>query len=163
MAESGRDYMTIGEVVEHMSDSYPDLTISKVRFLEDEGLVSPERTGGGYRKFHPADVTRIELVLRLQRDHFMPLALRGAQGERQGRVPPNSSHRSRTPRRSRFRRMKPRRTRLSRTDALWSSHDVHPRTGASVLVVLSQGDHGEEIAGSDIAIATRAGIYARSG
>jgi DNA-binding transcriptional MerR regulator len=90
MAVSGREYMTIGEVVEHLAESYPDLTISKVRFLEDEGLVSPERTGGGYRKFHPADVTRIELVLRLQRDNFMPLAVIREKLKEvdKGRVPP---------------------------------------------------------------------------
>jgi len=46
------EFMTIGEVVEQLKPEYPDLTISKVRFLEDEGLVSPERTSGGYRKFH---------------------------------------------------------------------------------------------------------------
>lgn len=74
MAKS-RDYMTIGEVVETLSPSYPDLTISKVRFLEEEGLVSPERTAGGYRKFTSADVARVELILRLQRDHFLPLAI----------------------------------------------------------------------------------------
>ena len=61
-----RDYMTIGEVVESLADTYGDLTISKVRYLEDERLISPERTPGGYRKYRPADVQRLELVLRLQ-------------------------------------------------------------------------------------------------
>ena len=70
-----RDYMTIGEVVEKLLPAHPDLTISKVRFLEDERLISPERTPGGYRKYRPADVQRLELVLRLQKDHFMPLAV----------------------------------------------------------------------------------------
>jgi DNA-binding transcriptional MerR regulator len=51
------------------------VTISKIRFLEEEGLVSPERTAGGYRKFSDADVARIELVLRLQKEHFLPLAV----------------------------------------------------------------------------------------
>lgn len=67
--------MTIGEVVERLSSAYPDLTISKIRFLEEEGLVSPERTPGGYRKFGPTDVSRVELILRLQREHFLPLAV----------------------------------------------------------------------------------------
>jgi DNA-binding transcriptional MerR regulator len=75
MAASVRDYLTIGEVVEKLIASYPDLTISKVRFLEDEGLITPDRTAGGYRKYHPNDVQRLELVLRLQKDHFMPLAV----------------------------------------------------------------------------------------
>ena len=67
--------MTIGEVVERLSTAYPDLSISKVRFLEEEGLVAPERTPGGYRKFSSADVARIEAILRLQKDHFLPLAV----------------------------------------------------------------------------------------
>jgi DNA-binding transcriptional MerR regulator len=70
-----RDYLTIGEVVEQLGASHADLSISKVRFLEDEGLIAPERTAGGYRKFRPADVQRLELILRLQRDHFLPLAV----------------------------------------------------------------------------------------
>ncbi len=72
---SSRDYLTIGEVVQRLQPAYPDLSISKVRFLEEEGLVTPERTAGGYRKFTPNDVGRIEMVLRLQRDHFLPLSV----------------------------------------------------------------------------------------
>lgn len=74
MARS-RDYMTIGELVESLAPAHPDLTISKVRFLEDEGLVTPERTAGGYRKFSTSDVARVDLVLRLQKEHFLPLAV----------------------------------------------------------------------------------------
>ncbi len=70
-----RDYMTIGEVVERLAEAHPDLSISKVRFLEEEGLIVPERTAGGYRKFHQADVTRIDLILKLQRENFLPLAV----------------------------------------------------------------------------------------
>lgn len=72
---STRDYLTIGEVVQRLKSAYPDLSISKVRFLEDEGLVSPERTQGGYRKFSQSDVARVEMVLRLQRDYFLPLSV----------------------------------------------------------------------------------------
>jgi len=72
---SSRDYLTIGEVVQRLQPVYPDLSISKVRFLEEEGLITPERTAGGYRKFASSDVTRIEMILRLQRDHFFPLAI----------------------------------------------------------------------------------------
>ncbi|HEY3318740.1 MAG TPA: MerR family transcriptional regulator [Coriobacteriia bacterium] len=75
MPAKTRDYMTIGEVVETLGKTHPDVTISKIRFLEEEGLVSPERTAGGYRKFVPADLARIELVLRLQKEHFLPLAV----------------------------------------------------------------------------------------
>ena len=70
-----RDYLTIGEVVQRLQNSYPDLSISKVRFLEEEELVAPERTAGGYRKFSQADVSRVEMILRLQKDHFLPLAV----------------------------------------------------------------------------------------
>ena len=70
-----RDYMTIGDVVDRLAPTYPDLSISKLRFLEEEGLIHPERTPGGYRKFSSADLERIEAVLRLQRDHFLPLAV----------------------------------------------------------------------------------------
>lgn len=72
---STREYMTIGEVVDRLIGTYPDLSISKLRFLEDEGLISPERTPGGYRKFTQADLQRVELVLRLQKEHFLPLAV----------------------------------------------------------------------------------------
>jgi DNA-binding transcriptional MerR regulator len=70
-----RDYMTIGELVESLVPAHPDLTISKVRFLEDEGLITPERTAGGYRKFSTSDVARVDLVLRLQKEHFLPLSV----------------------------------------------------------------------------------------
>lgn len=86
---SSRDYLTIGEVVQKLQPTYSDLSISKVRFLEEEGLVSPERTAGGYRKFSQADVARVEMILRLQRDHFLPLAIireKLAEFDR-GRVP----------------------------------------------------------------------------
>jgi len=72
---SGRDYVTIGEVVERLRSAYPDLSISKIRFLEEEGLISPERTAGGYRKFASNDITRVELILRLQKENFLPLAV----------------------------------------------------------------------------------------
>jgi len=72
---STRDYLTIGEVVQKLQPAYPDLSISKVRFLEEEDLITPERTAGGYRKFSQKDVARIEMILRLQRDHFFPLAV----------------------------------------------------------------------------------------
>jgi DNA-binding transcriptional MerR regulator len=74
-ASRSRDYMTIGELVENLTPAHPDLTISKVRFLEDEGLVTPERTAGGYRKFSTADVARVDLIVRLQKEHFLPLSV----------------------------------------------------------------------------------------
>ncbi len=70
-----RDYMTIGELVENLTPAHPDLTISKIRFLEDEGLIAPERTAGGYRKFSTGDAARVDLILRLQQEQFLPLAV----------------------------------------------------------------------------------------
>lgn len=69
--------MTIGEVVETLQPAFPDLSISKVRFLEEEGLIAPERTPGGYRKFTSSDLSRVEMILRLQKEHFLPLAVIG--------------------------------------------------------------------------------------
>jgi DNA-binding transcriptional MerR regulator len=63
----------IGEVVRRLRDEFPDISISKIRFLEDEGLLSPERTRGGYRLFAEGDVERLVTILRLQRDEFLPL------------------------------------------------------------------------------------------
>jgi DNA-binding transcriptional MerR regulator len=70
-----RDYLTIGEVVQKLQVHYEDLSVSKLRFLEDEGLITPERTTGGYRKYSRDDLKQIELILRLQREKFMPLAV----------------------------------------------------------------------------------------
>ena len=68
-----RDYLSIGEVLETIQAEFPDVSISKIRFLEAEGLITPERTGSGYRKFFENDVKRLRFILSLQRDHFLPL------------------------------------------------------------------------------------------
>lgn len=70
-----RDYMTIGEVVDRLRQLSSDVSISKIRCLEEEGLITPERTAGGYRKFSTADVARIEMILKMQSDLFLPLAV----------------------------------------------------------------------------------------
>ena len=68
-----RDYLSIGEVLEAIKAEFPDVSISKIRFLEAEGLITPERTGSGYRKFFEGDLKRLRFILALQRDHFLPL------------------------------------------------------------------------------------------
>lgn len=68
-----RNYMSIGEVLVTLKTEFPDVTISKIRFLEGEGLVDPERTPSGYRKFREADVDRLRTILRMQRDEYLPL------------------------------------------------------------------------------------------
>jgi len=65
--------MSIGTVLLQLREEFPEVTISKIRFLEAEGLVEPQRTPSGYRKFRPADVERLAQILRMQRDHYLPL------------------------------------------------------------------------------------------
>src|ERR687886_1017166 len=65
--------LTIGAVCRRLQAEFPDISISKIRYLEDQGLVSPRRTQGGYRLFSEEDVDRLETILRLQRDEFLPL------------------------------------------------------------------------------------------
>jgi DNA-binding transcriptional MerR regulator len=69
----GRATLPIGEVLQQLKDDFPDITISKIRFLESEGLVEPERTASGYRKFTAADVVRLRYILTQQREHYLPL------------------------------------------------------------------------------------------
>ncbi len=64
--------MNIGQVLDHLRADFPGVTISKIRFLEDQGLIKPERTPAGYRKFSGDDVERLRYVLRMQRDHYLP-------------------------------------------------------------------------------------------
>jgi DNA-binding transcriptional MerR regulator len=68
-----RNYMSIGEVLVTLKTEFRDVTISKIRFLEGEGLIDPERTPSGYRKFLPEDVDRLRKILRMQRDEYLPL------------------------------------------------------------------------------------------
>src|SRR3954463_7980607 len=68
-----RNYQSIGEVLDNVKTEFPDIPISKIRFLESEGLITPERTPSGYRKFYPDDVERLKSILRLQRDEYLPL------------------------------------------------------------------------------------------
>jgi len=84
--------LTIGDVLAHLKPEFPDLTISKIRFLEGEGLVQPERTPSGYRKFSAADVSRLRYVLAQQKDHYLPLKVIKEQLEAidRGLVPPGS-------------------------------------------------------------------------
>ncbi|MFK4146105.1 MerR family transcriptional regulator [Streptomyces sp. NPDC004065] len=72
-AATDRGLMSIGAVLNELRDEFPEVTISKIRFLESEGLVEPRRTPSGYRKFSPQDVERLARVLRMQRDHYLPL------------------------------------------------------------------------------------------
>jgi DNA-binding transcriptional MerR regulator len=68
-----RAAMTIGAVCKALLPEFPDISISKIRYLEDQKLLSPKRTPGGYRLYAPGDVNRLRTILRLQRDEFLPL------------------------------------------------------------------------------------------
>ncbi|HEX5494165.1 MAG TPA: MerR family transcriptional regulator [Mycobacteriales bacterium] len=72
-AGPARAFLSIGEVLAQLRPEFSDVTISKIRFLESEGLIRPERTPSGYRKFSRTDVARLRYVLAQQRDHYLPL------------------------------------------------------------------------------------------
>ena len=82
MGEQGeRDHLSIGEVLTLLKEEFPDVTISKIRFLESQGLLDPERTPSGYRKFYEPDVERLRWILRQQKENFLPLkVIRGRLG-----------------------------------------------------------------------------------
>ncbi len=91
--------MSIGTVLTQLRHEFPDITVSKIRFLESEGLVQPDRTPSGYRQFAPADVERLRFVLAAQRDHYLPLKIikeqleamdRGARRSGPGPRPPRA-------------------------------------------------------------------------
>jgi DNA-binding transcriptional MerR regulator len=73
MAVPARAYLSIGEVLGKLRGDFPDITISKIRFLESEGLIEPQRTPSGYRKFTAVDLERLRYVLQAQRDKYLPL------------------------------------------------------------------------------------------
>jgi len=79
-----RSHLSIGEVLSLLQEDFPDVTISKIRFLESQGLLDPERTPSGYRKFYESDIERLRWILRQQRENFLPLKVikdRLASGE----------------------------------------------------------------------------------
>lgn len=67
------EHLSIGEVLATLRDEFPDITISKIRFLESQGLIDPERTPSGYRKFYSPDIARLRWILQQQKENFLPL------------------------------------------------------------------------------------------
>jgi DNA-binding transcriptional MerR regulator len=90
IAVTERPYLSIGEVLGLLLEEFADVTISKIRFLESQGLIEPERTPSGYRKFYDADVERLRVILREQRENFLPLRVIRDRLE-QGSIDPDSS------------------------------------------------------------------------
>jgi DNA-binding transcriptional MerR regulator len=76
-ASGGHLRLNIGEVLDRLRPDFPGVTIPKIRFLEDKGLIKPERTPSGYRKFSVEDIDRLRYILRMQRDHYLPLRVIG--------------------------------------------------------------------------------------
>ena len=73
MPVAERAHLSIGEVLSLLQEEFPDITISKIRFLESQGLLDPERTPSGYRKFYEPDIERLRWILVQQRENFLPL------------------------------------------------------------------------------------------
>jgi DNA-binding transcriptional MerR regulator len=86
--------LTIGNVCRRLQDDFPDISISKIRYLEDQGLLAPRRTQGGYRLFSEEDVERLETILRLQRDEFLPLRVIREELAAPGGVKPGKKRRA---------------------------------------------------------------------
>jgi DNA-binding transcriptional MerR regulator len=127
--------VTIGAVCKALLQEFPDISISKIRYLEDQKLVSPRRTQGGYRLYTASDIQRLRTILRLQRDEFLPLRvirqeLAGGRAERDVAAP--------TENRSLRRAM------VSNRDpgALYSLEDVCEETGADPMLVRELVDFG---------------------
>ena len=122
--------VTIGAVCKALHQEFPDISISKIRYLEDQKLLAPRRTQGGYRLYTQSDIARLRTILRLQRDEFLPLRvirqeLAGGRAERDVTPPPSGD------------RMGVRRSAVAVRDpgALYSLEDVVEETGADPKLV----------------------------
>src|SRR5881275_2323106 len=93
-ATAPKRLLTIGTVCRRLQSDFADISISKIRYLEDQGLLAPRRTRGGYRLFSEDDVERLETILRLQRDEFLPLRVIRQELES---AQPSSERRKRRP------------------------------------------------------------------
>ena len=134
----GGKAMTIGAVCKALSQEFPDLSISKIRYLEDQKLLAPRRTPGGYRLYAPSDVQRLRTILRLQRDEFLPLRvirqeLARGRAEEDGEVPKPTAER-RTARRASVS--------VRGGGALYSLDDVLEETRADASLVKELQEYG---------------------
>jgi DNA-binding transcriptional MerR regulator len=127
--------LTIGAVVKQLEREFPDISISKIRYLEDQKLLSPRRTPGGYRLYGPGDVDRLRTILRLQRDEFLPLRVirqELAAGMNEPEAPPVPE--ARGPRRATVA--------LRGPGSLYRLDDVLEDTGADQSLVKELEDYG---------------------
>jgi DNA-binding transcriptional MerR regulator len=142
--EAPRKSLTIGAVCKQLSQEFPDISISKIRYLEDQKLLSPRRTPGGYRLYAQSDVSRLRTILRLQRDEFLPLRVirqELAAGRTENETPAASS--TPPPEVSRpgaaLRRLT---FSIRERGALYSLDDVVEETGAEPSLVRELEDFG---------------------
>ena len=134
--------LTIGAVCKGLSQEFPDISISKIRYLEDQKLLNPRRTRGGYRLYTPTDVARLRTILRLQRDEFLPLRVirqELASGRTDGDGVPGVGGDGAVPRPGRGRRPP-----FSVRDrgALFAAEDVLEETGARAALLRELEDFG---------------------
>src|SRR5262249_24931559 len=85
-------HLSIGDVLNILREEFPDVTISKIRFLESQGLIDPERTPSGYRKFYESDVSRLRWILHQQKENFLPLKVIKERLDRMGEEQPAPVH-----------------------------------------------------------------------
>jgi DNA-binding transcriptional MerR regulator len=125
--------LTIGAVCKALKQEFPDISISKIRYLEDQKLLAPRRTQGGYRVYTPSDLQRLRTILRLQRDEFLPLRVirqELAGGRSDGEIAPE-----RGPQRPDIRHLRRTAVAVKGPGALYSLEDVVEETGAAPRLV----------------------------
>jgi DNA-binding transcriptional MerR regulator len=133
---------TIGEVLNQLKEDFEDITISKIRFLESEGLISPDRTDSGYRKFTDDDVDRLRFILTAQRDHYLPLKVIREQLERLdagGVADPHAG-------------IAPQLPGIAGAQADGGALGVTPSTGEGASAATGPGHHGGEVPAIDAPI-----------
>ena len=144
--ETPRKSLTIGAVCKQLSQEFPDISISKIRYLEDQKLLAPRRTPGGYRLYAQSDVSRLRTILRLQRDEFLPLRVirqELAAGRTENETPAASASPTPAPDTARpgaaLRRLT---FSIRDRGALYSLDDVVEETGAEARLVKELEDFG---------------------
>jgi DNA-binding transcriptional MerR regulator len=118
-AAEDSSHLSIGEVLNILREEFPDVTISKIRFLESQGLIDPERTPSGYRKFYESDVSRLRWILHQQKENFLPLKVIKERLDRMGEEQPAPVHA--------MARQKPRGRRAPSRQARRAAQDLAPQ------------------------------------
>jgi DNA-binding transcriptional MerR regulator len=143
---AGGKSLTIGAVCKALSQEFPDISISKIRYLEDQKLLMPRRTPGGYRLYSSGDVARLRTILRLQRDEFLPLRVirqELAAGRSEPEVTPSASDGTAAPTDARpgaaLRRLT---FSIAQRGAMYSLEDVIEETGADARLIAELEDFG---------------------